>query len=481
MERTRAEEDKRDQEIVELIHKNTIRLLEEIGIKFLSDSSLELLRKNGVKVVGNRAYFTEEQVMDALDKAVKDFTVYARNPKYNVHMNTVNLYMTPAYGSPSICECDGTVRPSTFDDFIKLATIIQASDEFQINGGILVQPCDLNADIAAEAMIYATLCTSDKALFSVCGGKGEAENIMEMMKIVFGPDLTNIPCTFNLISPLSPLGVTENTLDTIDVCAMNGQPLVIAPGNMAGATGPISIAGNVSVANAEFLGINAYSQMVRPGTPIIYGFASTVSDMTNMQASNASPGFVKEAKYGSLLAKRYGVPCRSGGGMSDANGLTAQAGVESAMSFFESFQERANLMMHATGSLHSFNSVSFEKLILDMETYTRMKYYFADIPTDEDALAFDAIKEAIEEEGGTFVTLDHTYERCHIDPWFAQVSVHKYTEGDPNQALYDSIHKRIDKLLAEYQRPELPAEQKEALDQCMRKLGMNEKDMRKVG
>lgn len=156
---------------------------------------------------------------------------------------------------------------------------------------------------------------------------------------------------------------------------------------MAGAIGPISIAGNVSLANAEFLGINVYTQMIRPGTPLIYGFASTVADMRNMQASNASPGFVKEAKYGALLARKYQVPCRSGG-MSDASGLTAQAGVESAMSMFESFTERANLMMHATGSLHSFNTVSIEKFVLDIETFTRMKYYFSEIPADEEALAF---------------------------------------------------------------------------------------------
>ena len=65
----------REQEIVELIHKNTLRILEEIGIAFLSESALDLLRKNGVRVEGNRAYFTEKQVMDALDAAVKDLTV----------------------------------------------------------------------------------------------------------------------------------------------------------------------------------------------------------------------------------------------------------------------------------------------------------------------------------------------------------------------------------------------------------------------
>lgn len=470
----------RDAEIVELIHKNTLRILEEIGIAFLSEHALELLRSKGVRVEGNRAYFTEQQVMDALAVAKKDFVVRARNSKYDVKMNTEDIYMTPGYGSPSVVETDGTVRPATFDDFLKLAVIVQQSEEFAINGGILAQPSDIDAEISAEAMVYATLCRSDKALFSVCGGKTQAENIMKMMRIVFDGDITEIPCTFNLISPLSPLGVTEATIDTVDVCALNGQPLVIAPGNMAGATGPISLAGNVSQANAEFLGINVYAQMVRPGTPVVYGFASTVSDMKNMQASNASPGFVKEAKYGALMAKKYGLACRSGGGMSDASGLTAQAGVESAMSMFESFSEGANLMMHACGSLHSFNTVSFEKFLLDIETFTRMKYYFSDLPCDEDALAFDAIKEAIEDEGGVYITLDHTYERCRIDPWYHQVSVHTNTKGDPNQALYDSIHKRMDALLNSYECPALAPEKRAALDDIMRGLGMKDSDIAKV-
>lgn len=476
---TKEMEEKRDQEIVEILHRNTLRILEEIGIGFLTEESREFLRSHGIRVEGERAYFTEKQVMDALDLAVKDFTVYARNSKYDVKMNTEDIYMTPGYGSPSVVECDGTVRTATFDDFLKLAVIVQESEEFSINGGILAQPSDIDANISAEVMVYATLCRSDKALFSVCAGGEQAEHIMDMLRIVFDGDISDKPCTFNLISPLSPLAIGQAALDTIDVCAKNGQPLVLAPGNMAGGTGPISLAGNVCVANAEVLGINVYCQLVHPGTPIIYGFASTVSDMRNMQVSNANPGFVKEAKYGALMAKRYGFACRSGGGMSDASGLTAQAGVESAMSMFESFSQRANLMMHATGSLHSFNTVSFEKFIMDIETFTRMKYYFSDLPTDEDALAFDALKEVIE-DGETFITSDHTYERCRIDPWYSQVSIHTNTKGDPNQALYDSIHKRIDKLVSGYVCPALDPEKRKKLDDYMRGLGMKEEDIRKV-
>lgn len=476
---TNTEQEIRDKEIVELIHKNALRILKEIGIAFIDNEAVDFLKSKGVEVKGNRAYFTEKQVMDALDAATKEFTVYARNSQYNVNMNTEDIYMTPGYGSACVCEIDGTIRTATFDDFLKLAVIIQESDEFAINGGILAQPADIEASIAAEVMVYATLCRSDKALFSVCDGGKNAENIMEMMKIVFGGSIEKIPCTFNLISPLSPLAIAKNAIDTTRICAENGQPLVIAPGCMAGATGPITLAGNISMATAEFLGINVYAQLVHPGTPIVYGFAATVSDMATMGVSNACPGFVKEAKYGALMAKKYGVPCRSGGGMTNASGLTAQAGVESAMSMFESFSQKANLMMHACGSMHSFNTVSFEKFILDMETFTRMKYYFSDLPTDEDSLAFDVIKEVIEEEE-TFVTQDHTFDHCRTDPWYSTVSIHKNTEGDPNKVLYDSIQKRMNYLIGHYQCPELPEETRAALDEFMRKLGMKESDIARV-
>ena len=107
---TKQQEMEKDQQIVELIHQNTLRILEEIGIAFLTEESRETLRAAGIRVEGSRAYFTEKQVMDALEVATKKFTVYARNSKYNVNMNTEDLYMTPGYGSAMVCELDGTVR-----------------------------------------------------------------------------------------------------------------------------------------------------------------------------------------------------------------------------------------------------------------------------------------------------------------------------------------------------------------------------------
>ena len=471
---------KRDAEIVEKIHQNSLRLLEEVGLHFDDPTALEFMSSKGIKVENDRAYFTEKQVMDAMDLAEKDFTIHARNPKYDVKMNMEDIYMTPGYGSPFIVEADGTVRPGTLDDFIKLADIVQAADEFYINGGILIQPSDVEAAISPEIMAYTTLCRSDKTFFSICGDSGQAaDNIFEMLEIIFDRDITDFPCSINLVSPISPLGVPQNCSETTRECALKGQPIAVASGCMAGTTGPISLAGNISVVNAEMLGLNVYAQLVRPHTPLIYAYAGTVSDMANMSVSNASPGFNVQARYGSLLAKKYGIPCRSAGGMSDAAGFNAQAGLETGISFYASFEEKANLMMHATGSMQSFLYVSYEKFMLDIEAFSRMKYIFADMPCDEEALAFDVIKEVVD-EGLTFLDTDHTAERCRLDPWTPEVSLHRNAKGNPVDELNESINKRIDVLLEANVVPELPADVRAKVDAVMKRLGMLQEDMVKI-
>ena len=172
-----------------------------------------------------------------------------------------------------------------------------------------------------------------------------------------------------------------------------------------------------------------------------------------------------------MLAKSYGMPCRSGGGMSDAGGLTAQAGVESAMGLFESFSEGANLIMHATGSLHSFNTVCYEKFILDIETIDRLLYYFEELPVDEDSLAFEAVSEVVT-SGGQFMTSDHTLERCRTDPWQPQVSLHGKANLEPNAELYASINSQIDRMLKGYRRPELDAALEVELDKYAARHGL---------
>jgi trimethylamine---corrinoid protein Co-methyltransferase len=465
---------------IDRIHEHTMRILDELGIAFHCKDALELLKASGFRVKDGRAFFTAKQVESSLDMTKKVYTVKARNPKYDMLMSPKNLYLTPGYGSSYISDTDGKLRDATIDDFLTLANIVQVSGAFSINGGILAQPCNIPAFISAEAMVYATLKRSDKVLLSVSADGKKTRNIMKMLELVFGTQrMRTEPHCFTLISTMSPLAIDTNACESIMVCAEHGQVSIIAPGPMAGGTGPISLAGNIALANAEILGVNVMMQIVNPGTPLVYGFAATVSDMQDMSVSSASPGFLKQALWGARMAKHYGLPFRSGGGMSDAGGMTAQAGVESAMNLFVSFSEGVNLVMHATGSLHSFGSVNYEKFILDIETCERLRYYFEPLDDSVEALALEPLREVIE-TGGQFMTHDHTFARCRLDPWIPQISLHGRSKAEPNMELFDSLRKRMGELLASYVKPDLPPETEKALDDQIRAAGLSEEFIRMV-
>ncbi|MDO4572136.1 MAG: trimethylamine methyltransferase family protein, partial [Clostridia bacterium] len=165
--------------------------------------------------------------------------------------------------------------------------------------------------------------------------------------------------------------------------------------------------------------------------------------------------------------------------MSDAGGLSAQAGVESALGLFEAFSMGANFVMHAAGSLHSFAAVSYEKFMLDMETIARLQYYFSALDCSDDALGFEALKSVVTEEE-QFMFSEHTLRRCRLDPFFNTVSLHGRALGEPNVAIYASCRAAIEHRLAGYRTPPLDPAVERALDGHMRALGMRETDIQKV-
>ncbi|WP_169832966.1 trimethylamine methyltransferase family protein [Geosporobacter ferrireducens] len=469
-------------EKIEVLHRASIDILSQIGIEFQHEETKKILLDAGIEVKNNRAYFTEEQINEYMSKAPKEFIVYARDEAFNMRLNTEELNFTPGYGCPKIMEVDGKIRNALFDDYLKFAELVHVSPAFKINGGILVQPNDIDAKLSAAAMVYTTMKRSSKCIMGVSGNQESTEHIMHLASILFGgrEELKKKPRIITLISTLSPLKIDRNALETLYVCTQYNQPIAIAPGPMAGGTGPISPAGNIAMANAEILGTLVLTQILNPGNPVIYTFAATTMDMRTCNVSIGSPGFTLQAKYGARLAKKYGLPCRSGGGMTDANGITAQSGFESMMSLFEAYQEKANFVMHSAGILDSFSSMSYEKFVMDLEIIDRLKYYFKELEVNETTLALDAIKDVV--EGTTFIEHIHTVQRCRKDPWFPSISIRRrlMPGEDPNQVLYDSMHNRLEEMLRAYKKPEIDGSIEKQLDDYMLHLGMNKEIIGKI-
>ena len=212
----------------------------------------------------------------------------------------------------------------------------------------------------------------------------------------------------------------------------------------------------------------------------MYLFASYGSNVQSGNASIGTPELIKAGRYGSLLAKKYGLACRSGGGLSDAKGVTAQAGIETAMCLMHSNFYKANIVMHSAGILDSFATMSYEKLMLDFEVIDRLANYMEDIEVSDKTLAIDTLKKVVETEG-IFLNQKHTVKNCR-KAYIPQVSLRtNLPEGmDPNEQLYDSMQARMDKQLAAYVKPKLDPEIEKQLDDFMLSIGMKQEDIDKI-
>lgn len=462
------------------IHLASMRILEETGMKFLHPEVIELLKKNGVRLEGQTAYFTREQVLEWIDKAPSSFTMYARNSKYDITVGGDNVECFPAYGSPLILELDGSKRPAQMEDYVRFLKLYQQCSHFNANGGMIVQPADMAGHHGIGALLYATLLHSDKCIVTGSGKADEVEALMDMLGIVFGKDdLVNKPRATTIVNTNTPLQLDRTMLETLLVFAKYSQPAVIAACAMAGTTAPVTLAGTMALHNAEVLAGIAVAQMMNPGTPVVYGTQSTTSDMKTGSIANGSPEGALCYQYGARLAKAYGLPCRGGGAVTDAKSLSIQAGYESMLTLLATHGAKTNIIIHAAGIVDSYGCVSYEKLITDFEVIGMVRRFLKGIEVNEENLALPVIHDV--GIAGHFLTQTHTMRHCRTEPYLPEISLRGAVTGDPNAEILQNINKKMDKMLAAYTRPELPDAIAQELKKYLIDKGLKQAELDKMG
>ena len=255
---------------------------------------------------------------------------------------------------------------------------------------------------------------------------------------------------------LDHLAVDEDTLDIILLFAEYGQPVIITPGAMAGTTGPVTLAGTIALSNAEILAGISVAQMIREGTPVMYGMQSTAADMKTGAIADGSPERALCVAYGARLAKKYGIPYRSGGTETDAKSLSVQSGYESMMDILVSCQEKTNLIIHSAGILDSHGAMAYEKFIVDLEILGMVKRFLQGVNTDDESLSVDVIKSV--GPGGEYLTHEHTMRHFKTELYLPFVSLRgALPKGiNPEQELFRNIEKKREEMLSHYDQPKLP-------------------------
>ena len=190
-----------------------------------------------------------------------------------------------------------------------------------------------------------------------------------MVRIARGVDdetLEREPSIFTIINSSSPLRLDTPMLHGMIEYSSRNQVVVMTPFTLAGAMAPVTLAGAVAQQNAEALAGIAFTQVVRPGAPVVYGGFTSNVDMQSGAPAFGTPEYVRTAMLGGQLARRYGLPYRSSN-MCAANAVDAQAAYESVFSLWGAVMGGVNLLMHGAGWMEGGLRASFEKLVIDAD------------------------------------------------------------------------------------------------------------------
>ncbi|MEO3433066.1 trimethylamine methyltransferase family protein [Inquilinus sp. CAU 1745] len=454
---------------VEAIHDASLTVLEEIGMDFLHPEALAILKKAGADVApdGNRVRFDRTLVLDSVRHAPSQFTLHARNPARNVTMGGNNLVFATVGSAPNVSDIVGGRRIGNFKDYCDLIRLAHSLNIIHIFGGYPVEPVDLPPATRHLDALHAFITLSDKAFHGYSLGYGRINDAIEMARIARGvsaEQLRSEPSLFTIVNSSSPLRLDTPMLEGIMAMARARQVMVLTPFTLAGAMAPATLAGALTLQNAEALAGLAFAQMVNPGAPVMYGGFTSNVDMKTGAPAFGTPEYTRAAMAGGQLARRYGIPYRSSNANA-SNAVDAQAAWESEMSLWGAVMGHANMVMHAAGWMEGGLRASFEKMVMDAEMLQHMAEFLRPIEVNEDTLGLDAIREV--GPGGHFFGCAHTLERYETAFYGPMLSDWRNFEnwqdgGGPDAT--QRAHATYKQLLTDYEEPELDPAIREELD-----------------
>jgi trimethylamine--corrinoid protein Co-methyltransferase len=443
-------------EDIEQIHQSSMKLLANVGVEFPHQEALAVFDKHGVKTDGKRVYLSEDQVMEALKTVPAQFTIHARNPELSVTVGDGEPVFAPGYGAPFLIDVVVGKRAPTMADYHDLVKLAHALPNQDMSGHLIVEPGGVSAGTAHLHMLHAHMVHSDKPFIGSAAGEVAARHTFEMANILFGGEVHDQPVTICLVNSLSPLGYSTEMLEALVAYARARQPMVIAALMMAGSTGPITLAGVLATQNAELLAGVALSQMISPGTPVVYGSTSTNIDMKSGALAIGSPELSQMIAAHAQLARHYGLPSRSGGALTDASYPDAQAGFESMMGLLTTVNSGVDFVLHAAGILSSYLAFSYEKFVLDDEMCGMVRRLHQGIDISPETVAYDMIAKV--GPGGNYLMETHTVKRCRKEFWAPAVcdraGLEAWMQGGRQEAI-TRARARWQKLVAAHEDPPL--------------------------
>jgi len=397
---------------IESIHQASLRVLAELGMNVTDTEARKIYAEGGARVDNpEEMVYLDPEMVEAVIKTIPaQFIQKARNPNKSVTLGGNHITFSGVAGPAFVSDLDRGRRPGTYAELCDYKKLFQTYDIIHYAGGGF-EPLDLPESSRHLDVLLSEILYTDKCLYASLLGSNRARDALNMACIVFGIEYDDLPEHIVIsgnINTNSPRLIDGPMAGGLIELARAGQPVIVTPFTLAGAMAPVTVIGAITQQNAEALAGIVLTQLVRPGTPAVYGGFTSNVDMRTGSPAFGTPEQTKASLITGQLCRRYQIPFRS----SNTNASTsvdAQSAYESEMSLWGAVMGHANRIAHGGGWLEGGLVASFEKLIIDVEMMQMMAEFVEPLVVNEETLAIEAMREV--QPGGHYFGTSHTMER----------------------------------------------------------------------
>ena len=453
------------EEQVVRIDEASMGILEEVGVVFRDPIALEDWKRAGADVRGETVHLDRGMVRELIATIPSRFTLHARNHDNDLPFGGDHSIFVPMTGAPYLRDLNDERRNPTLDDLANFHKLSHMLPAIHSSAHHIVEPYDHPISHRHLRITYSSMKHSDKTFMGMTTSPKNAEDVMDMCAVLFGEDYleTHPVCTGNC-NGNSPLVWDETMLGAMRAFARRNQPVLCSPFVLGGANTPASVAPTVAQLNAEALSALAYTQVVRKGTPAIYGhYLATVSMKSGAPMAGTPEISLMNFMIGQM-ARFYDVPWRTSNTLGGSKVFDAQAGYESATTMMAALMSGANYIWHSAGWNEAGMHCSMAKFVVDAEQCA-MGYRMAEgVRWDDFEEAMQAVRDI--GPGGHYLGHPHTlenFQRAFFMPeMFDNNSIEQWQAEGAIQTNERALQRARD-LLNEYEEPTLDACVNEAL------------------
>lgn len=371
------------------MHETALRMLEELGMKVLLPEARRIYASAGARVEDDMVFIGREIVAAALATAPRSIRCRAGAVQRDVTLELGALAFQPGAGAPHATDLKRGRRPGSGRDFREYTRIAHHYDVFQ-----MMSPSVEPQDVPTHLRHYFTTCAqmelTDKFPFLFARGTPQTLDNFEMLKIARGlgdEAFLAEPHTYTIINTNSPRCLDIPMAQGLIDFARHGQLSIVTPFTLMGAMAPITVAGAITLSHAECLAAITLTQLVRPGAPVCYGTFTSNVDMKSGAPAFGTPAHFQASLAAGQMARMLGLPWRSAAG-SASNLNDVQAANENQLGLWGCLLAGATVIIHSAGWLEGGLSVSYEKIVTDVEVLNMVAELCAGAKAGSDEIGF---------------------------------------------------------------------------------------------